>query len=411
MVGADRSRALEVVRGVGWCEQPIRLRANHQQLNTTDGELTRPEIYVACESRRASRCGPCSRLYQGDAYFILLSGLLGTKGVGKDVLTQPAAVVTLTAPGADVFGVAGHFRDKHGRRLCNPRRSPRICTHGVDLRCGKRHAAEDPLLGAPLCVDCFDYAAAVAWNGHASQLWNVFTTYLRRAVPGNVEYARTVEPQRRGLVHMHAVVRFDLPVASRWTGQDLETAIRDVASRVRVGEHRFGSQLHVDFVPADIEARQRTAGYLAKYATASAADFQAKVGVGNRQHLARIRKTAVPVLYRHYMDGRLRRGAQLNIEMRRDCMRRAEAKAFELGYRGHFMSTSGNYSTTFGALRSARREFAASEAASRPEVLVDVGTTGWTFLQQGYVVADRDADRLANLAARPVAPAVLDQAA
>jgi hypothetical protein len=77
--------------------------------------------------------------------------------------------------------------------------------------CGGRHGDADPLLGAPLDPDAFRYDRAVAWNNAVPELWRRFTINLRRQFPcHDIEYARVVEFQRRGLVHVHAVVRVQL---------------------------------------------------------------------------------------------------------------------------------------------------------------------------------------------------------
>lgn len=65
------------VHRVGGCEQPIRLAGRVDLLDPATGEVHRawssegePDgtVLVACGNRRASRCEPCSRLYQGDSY-------------------------------------------------------------------------------------------------------------------------------------------------------------------------------------------------------------------------------------------------------------------------------------------------------------------------------------------------------
>lgn len=109
------------VRRVGGCEHPIRLTGRKDLLDSTTGELTEvwssaslPDgsVLVACGNRRASRCGPCSRLYQGDAYQLIVAGLRGGKGTPGAVAGHPALFATVTAPS---FGpVHTRVLDGHG---------------------------------------------------------------------------------------------------------------------------------------------------------------------------------------------------------------------------------------------------------------------------------------------------------
>ena len=86
-----------------------------------------------------------------------------------------------------------------------------------------RHSEDDPLLGQPLCPDCYDYASQTIWQWWAPDLWRRFTIALRRlvaralGVPASrlsemvtVQYAKVAEYQLRGVVHFHALVRLDV---------------------------------------------------------------------------------------------------------------------------------------------------------------------------------------------------------
>jgi hypothetical protein len=96
-------------------------------------------LHVRCKDRRASRCKPCSLLYQDGAYQLTRAGLGGGKGVPESVQAHPAVFVTLTAPS---FGLAA--------------------------------------LETRLCVECSDDGGAVAWNDHASELWRRTTIRVYR---------------------------------------------------------------------------------------------------------------------------------------------------------------------------------------------------------------------------------------
>ena len=60
-------------------------------------------LAVRCKDRRSSRCEPCSRLNQDDAYQLTRAGLVGGKGVPVTVAVHPAVFITLTAPSFGVF--------------------------------------------------------------------------------------------------------------------------------------------------------------------------------------------------------------------------------------------------------------------------------------------------------------------
>ncbi|MGH8884364.1 MAG: replication initiator [Egibacteraceae bacterium] len=104
----------------------------------------------------ARRYEPCSRLYQQDAWQLVVSGLAGGKGVPDSMAGHPTLFVTLTAPS---FGpVHTRATDDAGRAL--PCRAPRDeagdpCEHGQPTTCAKRHAEDDPEPGRPLRMDCW----------------------------------------------------------------------------------------------------------------------------------------------------------------------------------------------------------------------------------------------------------------
>jgi len=54
------------------------------------------------------------------------------------------------------------------------------------------HTENDPRVGQPICPDCYDYPAHIAFNWHAPELWRRFTIALRRtlAQQANLTVAR-----------------------------------------------------------------------------------------------------------------------------------------------------------------------------------------------------------------------------
>jgi hypothetical protein len=239
--GEDAERVQDQARAVGGCEHPIRLRGHVDTVDRLTGELephwsteTLPDgvTHTRCNNRRASRCEPCSRIYQQDAWQLVIAGLAGGKGVPESVAGHPTLFVTLTAPS---FGpVHTRATGEDGRVLpCRARRdeADEVCEHGHATTCTLRHAEDDPCLGRPLCMECWDYAGAVLWNAHASELWRrtririyrelatligISERQLRREV--SVQYVKVAEYQRRGVVHFHLLIRLDAarpPAAER----------------------------------------------------------------------------------------------------------------------------------------------------------------------------------------------------
>ncbi|MGH8930056.1 MAG: replication initiator [Egibacteraceae bacterium] len=263
--GEDAAAIQDQARQVGGCEQPIRLRGRLDTVDRQTGELKQrwssdgmPDgvVHTRCNNRRASRCEPCSRLYQGDAWQLILAGLTGGKGVPDTVAGHPTLFATLTAPS---FGpVHTRATDAGGRVApCRARRDEagEICEHGKAKTCTKRHSEDDPELGGPLCADCWDYAGAVLFNAHASELWRrtririyrelaalvgISERALKRQV--SVQYVKVAEYQKRGLVHFHLLIRLDAaqpgescqPPPEQYTAELLAQAIRNAVARTEV---------------------------------------------------------------------------------------------------------------------------------------------------------------------------------
>ncbi len=250
------------------------------------------------------------------------------------------------------------------------------------------------------------------WQAYAGALWHRFALELRRELARRVgltrtafagaarlSYAKVAEYQRRGLVHFHAVIRLDGPDGPatpppRWaTAALLVESVRASAGLVRlravgagvVGPRvlHFGTQLDVrpidGFGPGEKLTPAAVAGYVAKYATKGAESAGA-------------------------VDRRVRHAAELaELPVRDHTLRmigvcwwlgglpefeplRLRRWAHMLGYRGHFTTKSRRYSTTLGALRSARAEHRAEQQGVRLG-LADRDTltvSHWRYAGRGY---------------------------
>ncbi|MEU1551611.1 replication initiator protein RepSA [Streptomyces scabiei] len=372
---ADFDRWQEQIRRTGGCSDPIRLMGGTKTIDPATKTVlhyynTDEEpggiLRIACGNRRASRCPACAWTYAGDTYHLIRAGLTGdpAKGTPDTIRDHPRVFATLTPPSF------GRVHNRRGNRPC---------------RCGQRHPEDAPELGTPLNPDTYDYAGAVLWNNHASDLWRYFTIYLRREIAkragltqkdareqSRVSFGKVAEYQKRGGVHFHAVIRFDGPDGPdspppAWATVDLLTAaIRAAADRVSVdvkpaGDQparvlRWGQELDVRTIRAfgDGEeiTEQAVASYLAKYAT-KAAETTGTVDrrIGNKEALVLLdvpdhpRRLIEACLDLHvlYPDRKLRDWAHM------------------LGFRGHFSTKSRRYSTTLGALRQVRADYRAAQ--------------------------------------------------
>ncbi|MFE5819041.1 replication initiator [Streptomyces sp. NPDC056479] len=373
-------RWLEQITATGGCSHPVHLSGSTTTLDGTTGEIlhhydTRTEpgerLLVRCRNRRATVCPACSRLHAGDTFHLVRAGLLGGKNVPTTVRHRPRLFVTLTAPSFGPVHRAGE--------LCRPRRDGGRCEHGRPLGCGAVHTPNVPVVGQPLCGDCYDYTAHVLWHAHASKLWDRFAIDVRRRLASSaglvqsrfadharLSFARVAEYQKRAAVHVHAVVRLDGPAGPdnnppAWATTDLLThAVRASARRVRVrtphspavGELvlRWGEQvdtrrLNVD---GDGPGDDAVAAYVAKYVTKGASE----TGAGLDHPLttwADIAAAPVSTHVRTLMRACWRFGGLPEYEPLR-----LRPWTHTLGYRGHILTKSRAYSTTYAALRAER---------------------------------------------------------
>lgn len=437
------------------CTRPVRLRGTSTTVNTRTGEVVEtfdtaelPEavLYKPCGTRRASVCPACAETYRWDAYHLIAAGLRGGKGVPDTVTAHPATFLTLTPPS---FGTVHTRHDRSGRPgaphsrfgSCRPRRDRPTCPHGRSMSCGVVHSDGDTRTGTPLCLDCYDHAAQVAWNAFVPKLWTRTIDSVKRELrrrsrahggtAARIRYAKVAEFQARGAVHLHALVRLDgsdpdnadvvLPPPTWATAELLNRLLVDAArsTSVRTPPHpdrpdgwviEWGEQVRPLIVarglPGAEVTEQHVAGYLAKYAT------KATEPAGHLS--ARLTESTVRI----YADpakhtGRLVAAAwTLGRPDAGDDWSRLRPWAHMLGFGGHFATKSRAYSTTFGALRAARSAAMrrANATATSPEteeedtVLV-VGSwayagTGWrTTADAALALAAADAAR----SRRPVA--------
>ncbi len=411
-------------RAAGWCRHPVRLVGSTRRYTSSDGELAGsfgsdqlPDrvLLKACGQRRATRCPTCSAVYRSDAYQLVAAGLRGGKGIAETIANHPAIFATLTAPS---FGPVHSTRTAAvgQSRPCRPGVAG-VCPHGQPRACHLVHDPDDPTIGSPICPGCFDYRSAVIWNALAGELWRRTTIATRRSLARlaglpatklhqhvRVSFTKVVEYQRRGVVHLHAIIRLDHPdhladpPPAPFDTALLTQALQHAATTATVayppspgldGAACWGTQLDLHPIPHDGDGPIPgvVAAYLAKYATKStdpAGHLDHRLDAADLDtlhqhlspHLARMVRTAWDLGGRPELEGL-----------------RLRAWAHTLGFRGHWLTKSRRYSTTFAALRAARADWHTDhDHDARPEGTVSVAHwryvgTGWTSEGDAWLAA------------------------
>ncbi len=333
LAGQDPALSSRLVAG-RFCEHPIRLLG--YGTNQATGEHTHKTKFVPCKSRRRAKCLACSDVYARDAYTVVSSGWRdGT----------PFLWLTLTAPS---FGCQHHhWAGKNGKSRCTPKRRCPGCGKAVPA-CRQFHKSGDPLIGVPVC-DCFDYEGAAAFNAAVPALWTATTKALASAFladGGRLQYIKVVEWQRRGLVHIHALIR----------GVDDATEARRVIEGVEVGGFKWGNA-HAELLHRQTtKSTRRRFSYIVKYATKNVADHHVEKSRSLSAHYDRLRTVAV-----ESCEASIEFDAaseEFSLTPGRG-PRVASAHSSGLGYGGHTLTKSQNWGESFLSIRARRHDWAA----------------------------------------------------
>jgi hypothetical protein len=365
----ERFELLDEVRLASNCSHPIRLSG--QMLDRGTGEVSVKGLRVACKDRRQVLCPACSALYKADAWILVSAGLVGGKGVDAEVAHHGKLFVTLTAPS---FGAVHTKRADESCHLRTHSR-PAICRHGRFLRCAIRHRDDDLLLGTPLCPDCYDYRGAVLWNAQVSKLYSATMRDLERTLAeragiarlsfrdhARINYLKVSEMQRRGLVHVHAVLRIDGAhgaLVPPWLTTELTTEVLGAVIRRRsiTGVDgtvvKWGEQFDIIDLTGAGNAANAVASYVAKYSVKTTGD---SIALARRLHAReeieslRIHEHEKTLVLTAWDLSQIPALESLNLA----------AHAHTFGFTGQLITKSRGFSTTFKALRQARADYTAS---------------------------------------------------
>ncbi len=350
------------------CARPISLLRTDISVGT--GEVLAQQVVERrCGTRLASVCPSCSALYAGDARALIRSGLTDPMTGERVELT----FVTLTAPGADVFGPV-HSQRRAGGKRGKARRCP----------CRRTHRDGDPLLGTPVRPRTYRYDLAADYNSAAGRLAAVTWQKLARIIghDGPLRVARVMEFQARGLVHVHALV------AARISQADLDLVVSGglnprTGRRIQAARHgrwSWGPRCRADRVSGRDEGR--VGHYMTKvvaYAVKAAGEERP-----NSAHAARMTEAgagscrcglASPdcrygsrVGVATHDDGTVSSFAWQTPTAQRPCRRHVLARR-GWGFRGHVFAASRRWGTTFSALRAKRAAWRGGSAADAAHVV------------------------------------------
>jgi hypothetical protein len=142
------------------------------------------------------------------------------------------------------------------------------------------------LRGCPSCVDAlkWGHGTIAGWNAQAGDAWNRLNTMLKRELGGvPFDYFKAAEPQTRGALHYHSIMRWEGPRPTR-------KRLCELAKRAG-----FGCEFGFDYRPA--ESAAGVLAYVLKYVT-KAVDERHAVKWSKVKRTHRLRPSAPRELYR-----------------------------------------------------------------------------------------------------------------
>lgn len=250
-----------------YCSHPIHITPSYKGVSM-GADLTGPmwnydgTYSLACGSRLAEVCPSCSWRYAIDARRLASLGLRG-----DDVLV-PSTVddrlklwFTTTLPEFGRVHSRRSRKDAKGggkkARKCHPGKRE-FCPHDKLTVCNKVYKDEDdPNLGVPLCMECYQTEKQILANHFASQLFNRTLQNFEREVAKvmgldrnllplflNITYMKTAETQKRGAIHYHGFARIDGPIGQGsdpifpLTGNQAVAALKAAITKTHI-EKRF----------------------------------------------------------------------------------------------------------------------------------------------------------------------------
>lgn len=209
------------------CSAPVRLTCRDC------GE----SVGARCQTSRASKCRECARSYRGRVAKVGHSGMVtGVRGL----------FITLTAPGADV-----HYLPNGDPCPCTPPGGVDLATWNATAVARWNRLLRD--LGRAIGAHTWEYVEREVLDKYSG----TYDTRRYRREVSHLSYFRGTEPQKRGALHFHVMLR-------RTDGQPLQ--LRAATLRRLAIKHGFGHSVDVQ------RLEPGHAAYVAKYVAKSADD-------------------------------------------------------------------------------------------------------------------------------------------
>lgn len=209
-------------------------------------EFCNDRFVGVCNSQDSTQCAPCEGRWRVRVRTIARVPLLVAKK-GSTLL------VTLTAPGRQQHCLTHTYLDKK-----TGQRRPSVRCEGL----------ANPDLFHSDCVPCLCGEVGHRletrqdmrdWNHRIVRRFNDFITDLRRTLPQfrDVQYFRAIEPQKRGALHIHALLRLKRLAV-------LDDATMAVILKLTL-RHGFGHEVDVKRIGSGDLDQVQAARYVAKY--------------------------------------------------------------------------------------------------------------------------------------------------
>jgi hypothetical protein len=355
------------------CLHPVTMRRNW--LDTSTGEVGSRDFQVRCGTRREEDCEPCSKVWQADAFHALIRG--------ANEVTEKLTFITLTPGGAAEFG-AVHTASYNGR---------------ASERCACRayHRPTSPTVGLPVNPETFDYAKAASFNHAAPRLATVTMQKVWRQMAAatgltvkevRCPTVRVMEWQRRGLLHVHLLVRGEVPadvVERAVRGAGKTESRRSITPASHAG-HRWGPQVDVQHIePRDrdhlIAYITKMVTYAIKDVTSHSPEKKSPAAAEHRNRMEQAGEEAVTcdnscsVCKHGWSKSKKAHGGipfEIGSRTSRKCRRHTRAER-QFGFTGNVLSLNRSWGTTLGDARRTRQGWARAQhpaPATLPESVV-----------------------------------------
>ena len=205
-----------------------------------------------CWNKSPDICPGCSNLHRLHTKLIIWSGINenSAQEESSEVIVSgnyEYYFLTLTAPS---FGKV-HRVDKS-----SPNPTPCTCDK-------KKHVSTDTCGSTPIDISHYRYKEQVLWNFYSNDLWTRTQQRLRRRYKNKIETAYVREPQKRGTVHYHVIIKVPKEFDQAQIMKELEQ-LREVTLTIDGYIYKWGTQKKVEHVKTDSENIGKTVSYISK---------------------------------------------------------------------------------------------------------------------------------------------------